>query len=119
MKVLNKSRNLELAARVSVADDFYSRAKGRLGTKSFEAGTALWIRASRLSPCNSVHTFFMQYPIDVVFVDKDLSVKAVYRDLAPWRMTMPALGAVDAFEFPGGTLKSCPVEVGDQLHVGD
>ncbi|MES2856663.1 MAG: DUF192 domain-containing protein [Bdellovibrionota bacterium] len=119
MKLVNKSRNLEIAGRVSVADDFFTRAVGRLGTSSFEAGTCLWIRASWLAPCNSVHTFFMRYAIDVVFVDKSLSVKAVYRELKPWRMTKPASGAVDAFELPGGTLRSFPVEVGDQLHVGD
>ncbi|HVK61513.1 MAG TPA: DUF192 domain-containing protein [Bdellovibrionales bacterium] len=119
MKLLNKSRNQELAGNVIVANDFFSRAKGLLGTKSFDEGSTLWIRASSLSPCNSVHTFFMRYPIDVVFVDEGMHVKAVYRDLPPWRMTMPIFGAVDAFEFSGGTLKSLAIEIGDQLHVGD
>ena len=118
-RLLNQTKNAEVASQVRVADSFFTRAKGLLGESSLAAGSTLWIKGSRLVSCNSIHTWFMRFPIDAVFVDRSLKVRAVYRDLGPWRMTIPVLGAVSVFEFPAGTLAKCPVDVGDQLHVGD
>ena len=117
LKLVNSSKNLEIAASVRVAAGFFERAKGLLGKSGLERGTALWIQGSRLVGCNSVHTWFMRFAIDVVFVDKRMVVKRVYRDLGPWRMTLPAYGAVSVFELPAGTLKEKPVDIGDQLNV--
>ena len=61
----------------------------------------------------------MRFPIDVVFVDKTLRVQAVYQNLGPWKMTVPALGAFSVFELSAGTLEQRPVAIGDQLYVGD
>jgi uncharacterized protein len=119
LKLVNKSRNVELARQVSVARTFWSRTKGLLGRPGLPRGSALWIQGSRLVACNSIHTLFMRFRIDAVFVDRDLRVKAVYRDLGPWRMTWPASGAHSVFEFAAGTLDEAPVEIGDQLHVGN
>ncbi len=69
-------------------------------------------------PANSIHTHFMRFAIDVVFTDRDLVVKAIVRDLKPWRMTKPVLGAVDCFELNAGTCSESKIEIGDQLHVG-
>jgi uncharacterized membrane protein (UPF0127 family) len=117
LKLVNSSKNLQVAARVRVASGFFERAKGLLGESGIESGTALWIQGSRFVGCNSVHTWFMRFAIDVVFVDRSMIVKRVYEDLGPWRMTLPAYGAVSVFELPAGTLKSKPVDIGDQLNV--
>lgn len=119
MRLLNSSRNLEVAHSVRVASNFVSRAKGLLGEKNLASGNALWIQGSRFVACNSIHTCFMRFAIDAVFVDRDLKVRAVYRDLGPWRMTWPASGATSVFELPAGTLSQKPVEVGDQLKLAD
>ena len=118
-KLINKTRQQTLAQQVRVANNFWTRTKGLLGEKSLPAGNALWIQGSRWVGCNSIHTFFMQFAIDAVFVDRDMKVKAIYRNLGPWRVTSPALGAFSVFEMPAGTLDSFKVEVGDLLHVGD
>lgn len=117
-KLLNKSRTNEVAQLVRVADSFYSRAKGLLGESNLPEGEALWIKGSRFVACNSIHTWFMRFAIDAVFVDKHLVVKAIYRDLRPWRLTAPVLGAWSVFELPAGALAKTTIEVGDQLHVG-
>ncbi len=118
MKLFNKSRGHEVAGEVRLARTFLERTLGLMGKKSMVEGSTLWIQGSRFIPCNSIHTCFMNFSIDAVFVDRELKVRAVYRDLKPWRMTAPVRGAQSVFELPGGTLSASPVEVGDQLHVG-
>ncbi len=119
MKLTNRTKGVEVAANVRVARTFWQRTRGLLGETGLAPGAALWIQGTAIVPCNSIHTFFMRFAIDVVFVDRQLRVKKVFRDLGPWRMTMPAEGAFSVFELPAGALKSASVEVGDQLHVGD
>lgn len=118
-RLFNQTRKTEVASHVEVAESFWSRTKGLLGRDSLPEGRALWILGSRFVACNSIHTWFMRFAIDAVFVDRDLRVRKIYRGLGPWRMTLPAAGAVSVFELPGGTLDRQTVEIGDQLHVGD
>ena len=118
-KLLNKSKNIEVAHTLREARSFWQRTKGLLGENALPSGSALLIQGSRFIPCNSIHTLFMRFPIDVVFVDRKLVVRAIYQDLGPWRLTWPAAGASSVFELPAGTLKKTSVEIGDQLHVGD
>ena len=66
---------------VEVADTFFSRLKGLLGRDTLEENKALFI-----TPCNSIHTHFMKFPISVVFVDKEGIVKKVKHNVTPWKM---------------------------------
>lgn len=119
MKLINQSRDdIEIASDVRVAKSFFSRAKGLLGEREISRGSALWIQGSRFAGCNSIHTWFMRFPIDVIFVDRDLVVRSTHHGLGPWRMTAPVRGARSVFELPSGTLRDVPVEIGDQLYVG-
>ena len=61
----------------------------------------------------------MRFPLDVIFLDSSMKVRSVLRDVKPWRMTWPVVGAVTAIEMTAGALKLTQIEIGDQLHVGD
>jgi uncharacterized membrane protein (UPF0127 family) len=113
-KLMNRSKNVELASDVKIASSFFSRAKGLLGARTLPEGNALWIHH-----CNSIHTWFMRFPIDVVFVDDRMIVRKVCEHVGPWRMTMPSNKLKSVFEMPAGTVSRRPVEIGDELHVGD
>lgn len=105
----------DLASNLQIADTLLSRTKGLLGRKSFTRGEGLWIKR-----CNSIHTVFMNFPIDAVFVDDDLKVVSVYHHLKPWRITRLHLRASSVFELPAGTVESCGgLRVGEQLLVRD
>jgi uncharacterized membrane protein (UPF0127 family) len=120
MKLRNKTQNdSEIACDLRVARTFLERSTGLLGRAHLPVGEALWIQGTKYLGCNSIHTLFMRFAIDAVFVDRDLKVKKVYRGLGPWKLTWPVSGAHSVFELPAGTLKQAPVAVGDQLHVGD
>ncbi len=66
VKIINKTKNTILAEEAYIADTVFSRVKGLLGKQSLDEGSALIIK-----PCNSIHTFFMRFPIDVFFVDRN------------------------------------------------
>ena len=111
--LLNKTTNQELIANLEVAKTFWSRGKGLLGRSSLAEEQALWIHQ-----CNSIHTCFMKFAIDCVFVDKNLKVKAIYRDVKPWRLVLPIWGASSVIEMASGTSSKLKISVGDQLYVG-
>jgi uncharacterized protein len=118
-KLTNRTRQTAVAESVELAATFWQRSRGLLGRSGLPAGHTLWIQGTKWVACNSIHTFFMRFTIDAVFVDRDLKVKKIYRDLKPWRMTWPVAGANSVFEFSAGSLKDQSIEVGDQLYVGD
>lgn len=100
-----------LAARVTKADDAASRSKGLLGRESLDEGEGMWI-----VPCPMIHTFFMKFPIDVLFLKRDLTVARVIEGLGPWRLSPWVLSAHSVLELKGGVLKGS-VRPGDRLEM--
>ena len=113
MKVTNKTKNVILAQSAVSADNPFKRMKGLLGKKEFLPGEALILR-----PCSSVHTLFMRFPIDVLFVNKENRVIHSIASLKPFRLTRIYPLASFAIEFPSGTLKVNPAAVGDIISIG-
>ncbi len=111
MIAFNATRNAPIATKVEKADTSASRNKGLLGRASMAADEGLWI-----VPCPMIHTFFMQFPIDVLFLDADLTVRRVIEDLRPWRLSPWVLSARSVLELKGGTLKGA-VQVGDKIEM--
>ena len=67
-----------------------------------------------LRPASSIHTFFMRFPIDAVFLDEELRVLRVAPALGPWR-AVARRGARAVLELPAGTCERRGVREGDQL----
>ncbi len=103
-----------LSQRLQVAESFFERAKGLLGRKSLEADEALWIK-----PCNNIHTCFLNFHIDCVFVDRHLVVVKVFSDIKKFRMLGPFWKSTSVFELPAGAAIKFNVQVGDQIYVVD
>jgi uncharacterized protein len=111
--LVNQRTGEALAERVEVAVTRRDRRKGLLGRDIFETSGALII-----APCFSIHTMFMRFDIDAVFVDDDGRAVKVVESLAPWRIAVePFAHAV--VELPAGSLKDRPVGVGDRLYLLD
>jgi uncharacterized membrane protein (UPF0127 family) len=102
---------MAIATALEGAFDSKARRRGLLGREAMPAGSALAI-----APCSSVHTFFMRFPIDIVFVARDGCVIKVRRRVAPWRVAA-ALSAFAVIELPAGSLDESAIEVGDVLQV--
>ena len=112
MKAYNVRNSKELSNSVAVADSLLKRMKGLLGKKEMLNGEALWIK-----PCISVHTFFMKFPIDVVFLNKTNRVIATISNLQPNRIARFYLQAISVLELPAGVLKATDTRVGDEIEI--
>jgi uncharacterized membrane protein (UPF0127 family) len=109
--LMNERTGVSVADAVELADTRASRRRGLLGRDCLEPSAALI-----LTPCVAVHTAFMRFAIDVVFVDRDGHALKVVSELAPWRIAWsPSAHAV--VELAGGRLRSCEVAVGDRLYL--
>jgi len=86
-----------------------TRMRGLLGRSSLPSGQAILLR-----PAASVHTFFMRFSIDVVFLDDELRVVHIAADLRPWRAAGKR-GARAVLELPAGECERRGLRVGDQL----
>ncbi len=69
-----------------------------------------------IAPCNSIHTFFMLYSLDIVFLDSQFKVVKVIYDLAAWRMTGIYFRSHQVLEMKAGTLKK-GIKIGDQFEA--
>lgn len=94
---------------MDVADTSATRRTGLLKHEHLDAGQGLWI-----TPCESVHTFFMKFSIDLVYVDKKRKVRKVRHAVPAWRLSM-CLAAQSILELPEGTAERTGTRVGDQL----
>jgi uncharacterized membrane protein (UPF0127 family) len=98
-----------VADAADVADTSAKRRTGLLKHERLEAGQGLWIQ-----PCESVHTFFMKFPIDLVYIDKQRKVRKVRHAVPAWRLSA-CLTARSVLELPAGTAQRTGTVAGDQL----
>ena len=104
-------RGTVIAEKLGVADSFFSRLKGLLGRDALPQGEGLYI-----VPCDSIHMFGMKFPIDTVFVDRDLAVLEVVADV-PIGGKASCRGAHGVLELPAGTAERLGVAKGDRLSM--
>jgi uncharacterized membrane protein (UPF0127 family) len=100
-----------ICARCGVADTVPSRMRGLLGRRSLDAGEGLLLR-----PAAAVHTAFMRFPIDAVFLDREMRVLDIAPNLRPWRMA-GRRRARAVIELSAGECARRGVQPGDRLAV--
>jgi uncharacterized membrane protein (UPF0127 family) len=111
LELRNQRTNEIIAGRVRVADNPWTRLVGLLGKKSLPIGEALLIR-----PCSSVHTFFMRFRMDAIFVDRESRVLKVQHDMRPFRVAW-ARKSRFVIELMGGALRDLDIKPGDELSL--
>jgi uncharacterized protein len=109
-EVTLKRENGEVVCdRCVVAANPFSRMKGLLGRSELRPGEGLLLR-----PASAIHTFFMRFPIDAVFLDREWRVVGIAVELAPWR-TAARKGAKAVLELPAGESARRGLRPGDLL----
>ena len=98
-----------LATDLEGAFDSKRRRKGLLGRPGLAKGSALII-----APCNSIHTFFMHFAIDIAFVDRHGKILKVRHAVPAWRLSV-SWRAFAVVEMPAGTLEASGTRAGDDL----
>jgi uncharacterized protein len=95
--------------RCIVADRAHRRMRGLLGRSGIQPGEGMVLR-----PAWNVHTAFMRFPIDIVFLDSDQVVIRIERSVSPWR-TVSCRGAREVVELAAGECEQRGLEVGDRV----
>jgi uncharacterized membrane protein (UPF0127 family) len=106
-------KNKVLSTDILMAESLISRLIGLMFKQRLEGADGLLI-----DPCRSIHTFFMRYSLDIVFISKDNKIIKIIRDMKPWRVTWIYFRASKTLELPAGNL---PVDLkeGDSLEIRD
>nr|WP_239454471.1 DUF192 domain-containing protein [Bacillus suaedaesalsae] len=112
--MINQRNKEELATQVGKAYSFLTRLKGLIFSKDLPDGCSL-----HLKPCQSVHTYFMNYPIDVVFVNKHLEIVGIVESMSPRKVSKVYRSASSVFEFPAGTVSRTNTNIGDMLEINE
>ena len=102
---------MPLAPTVEPAFDSAARRRGLLGRTSLPAGTALII-----APCQSVHTFGMQFAIDVIYAARDGRIIKIRHAMPPGRISA-AFSAFATIEMAAGTAEAAGIRAGDVLEL--
>lgn len=112
MYIKNATKGTIVAEHVWLADTFWKRLKGLLGTNSLGAGYGLVIK-----PCNSIHTFGMNYPIDVLFINCNHKIIKIVTAMKKRQMAR-ASGSSYVIELPRGRAKEMACAIGDIIEFG-
>jgi uncharacterized protein len=108
----NLTRGTRLTERGRVADNPITRLVGLLRDKMLAEGDGLWI-----VPCNSIHSFWMKFEFDAIFLDKNLRVVHLMQEMKPWRISKLVFAAHSVLEVPAGLIARSATEVGDTFEM--
>ena len=111
LRITNATRGTELASEARAARSVWSRLVGLLGRARLSPGDGLMIER-----CNSIHTAFMRFSIDAVYVDRSGRVLKTVSDLKPFRVSGVLKGGGSVIELPAGTITNTGTTPGDELH---
>lgn len=101
-----------LIGSVELAHNLYERCRGLLGRKALAPGSGMHI-----SPCSSVHTFFMRFNLDLFFLDQSGRVVKIVQNVAPWRIVFGGLSAHSVVEVQAGWFSAGELSVGDTVAI--
>lgn len=109
LRVSNFTRKTVLATHMEIADSGPKRSKGLLGRNQLAPGEGMWIR-----PCEAVHTFWMRFPIDLIYLDRSRRIRKLVGSVPPWRLS-GCIRAHSVMELPSGTIRATQTQLGDAL----
>lgn len=112
ISIINQTRGNNLADDARLASSYWQRLIGLMGSKPLVKG-----EAQIIDPCSSVHTHWMRFAIDVIYVNKDHFVVGIDPALAPWKIGHFYKKVRYVVELPSGTAAATGTQVGDVLNL--
>ncbi|MBY0405706.1 MAG: DUF192 domain-containing protein [Cyanobacteria bacterium] len=107
---MNRTKSVVVAEPVQIADNFFSRLMGLMGKPGLPDKTGLWI-----VPCSDIHSMFMRFEFDAIFIDKEGKVLHLQQKMKPWRFSKLVWKARAVLELNGGVIEATGTEIGDYL----
>ncbi len=112
MKIINVSKNTILADEAKMADTFFTRLVGLLNRNSLEKSEALI-----LAPSNCIHSFFMRFTIDVIFLDKAGKIIDALPSFKPFRLSPIYFNSRTTIELPESKIQATQTQPGDIIQI--
>lgn len=110
MELVDQQTHSNIATKIRTSYNFLTRLKGLMFVRDLAGDETMHIK-----PCHSVHTCFMRFPIDVVYVNEQLEVVAMEETMKPYRFGKSQPRAHSVFEFKAGTIQNKGVYVGQKF----
>lgn len=110
MILVNKETNVTISHNLQVADTYFKRLKGLMFTKELPTQYAL-----QIIPCKEIHTFFMNYSIDVLYIDSKNNIVSIDENLKPGKVGRFVKKAKFVIELPEGKIKEFDIKVGQTV----
>ncbi|WP_087972492.1 DUF192 domain-containing protein [Oceanobacillus rekensis] len=114
IKLVNIDTDEVIAERVDGAYTFWSRFKGLMLTESMPENGALHI-----TPCTAIHTFFMKFSIDIIYLNKEKEIVGIEEDLEPGKIGKKFMNVKSVIELSAGTIRNTPTVVGQKVDLVD
>ena len=111
-QVVNQTRQTMVAVTVEMADNYFKRLFGLMGRPGLLPHHGLWI-----VPCKDIHSCFMRFEFDAIFVDKNHQVVHLIERMKPWRISKFVKNGHAVLELPAGAIAESRTEIGDQLQL--
>jgi len=115
--VRNLTRGTVLCSRARLARSFRDRSRGLLGHNQLSADEGMLFEAESFVPVMWMHTMFMRFPIDIVFIGRGDNVIKIQASLKPWRLSAMVFGACKALELTAGAVIRTETAVGDSISI--
>jgi len=112
VQVIDSLHGTVIATEVKPAYSFMKRLRGLLFTSSLPRQSGIHIQ-----PCRSVHTYFMQYPIDIVYLDANQIVVGLEQSVAPGKCGSHVPMTYSVLELASGRIEELGIELGQKLHI--
>ncbi|MGA2412149.1 MAG: DUF192 domain-containing protein [Candidatus Binataceae bacterium] len=117
MRAFNRTRGTVLCERLHNAGGLAGQSRGLLGRDGLGAGEGMLFVSTPFVPFMWMHMFFMRFPIDIVFLDRDGKVLHISHNLRPWRVSSIVVRARKALELAAGAASRCSTETGDIIEL--
>ena len=112
VRAWNETRQTPLATHLRIARSMWSRTRGLLATRELPAGEGLLIE-----PCSCIHSFWMRYAFDAIFLNRKGEVVHAIPRMKPYRASRPVFSAHAVLELPAGTIEATATRHGDRVRV--
>src|SRR5260370_4566581 len=116
-RAINETRGTVLCARLEDAGGIVGQGRGLLGRKRLEQDEGMLFVRGRFEPFMWMHMFFMRFPIDIVFLDRNDIVVKLNRELRPWRVSSGVFAARKALELSAGGSPACRTTGGENIKL--
>src|SRR5699024_4120891 len=110
--ITNTRNNLTLANQVRLTTHLWGRLRGLMCKKKLEDGKALFIYS-----CQQIHTFFMKFPIDCIFIDQEYRVIELIERFEPWNYSKRVPKALGVIELTKGVINRTDTQMFDLLEI--